>query len=708
MDPRIEAILARGRGQQLADAPKAEVKSGDEFMSNRILAAQPAKRSEIQRITALPIAQPLTDQEIEAINEMHVKQTALDDGFRLQRVQAEAIQIFSETGGLFAPIEVGGGKTLIALRCIGIAVENGLERVLLFVPPQVYSQLVNHDIAQARRWVSLGCSFFLMGGKSPDKRKQLAGGRRGCWVFPYSLLSRPDSYAILEAIRPELMIFDEAHALKNRGSARTKRILTYWRQYRPHVVALSGTMTSKSLNDYAHILMMCLREGAPVPLEATTVQEWAATLDSEQKQTEAFHGQKTGPGPLRPLIAWSNKHFPQTKLNFDVQGFRAAYQNRLLTAPGVVSSPADSLGVSLIIENMTAAMLSRPGGAQLVELIDRLEKEWLTPSGDEIEHAMLVWKWNSELTVGFYNSLIWPEVNDVATRLRITDDSAKELLLRSREYHSALQNYHKELRTWFRTRPHRPGLDTPMVVGNNMSRRGAQDVGNDLFKAWDNKQQKDFPERIERLSIPVRVCDFKLMQAIEWAKNHPAGGIIWYRHQEVGVWMQELLELAGVDSIHCPAGKPANVFLTSEGAAEACKGKILVCSIGAHGEGKNLQYLQDQLFLQLPVSEKSAEQAIGRTHRKGQQADEITVTTMINGTYDEMALAALLNDALYVRETMNSPRKILIATWNPMPIIYGSSVLIRAGAQAKMLNARQQLLLQERFENQQLERKKNE
>jgi hypothetical protein len=49
---------------------------------------------------------------------------------------------------------------------------------------------------------------------------------------------------------------------------------------------------------------------------------------------------------------------------------------------------------------------------------------------------------------------------------------------------------------------------------------------------------------------------------------------------------------------------------------------------------------------------------------------------------------------------MNSPRKVLIATWDPLPTIYTSSVLIRAGANAKMLNARQQLLLSERFQKQ--------
>jgi hypothetical protein len=699
VDPRIEAILNRGKNrppvQPVQQTPRM---TSEEFVSNRVLNKHPLKKSEIQRITNLPIADPLSDDEIDAINDQHVKPEAAADGFRLQRVQAEALQIFSEQGGLFAPIEVGGGKTLIGLRAVGIAIEQGLKRVMMFVPPQVYSQLVNHDIAQVRRWVPLGCSFYLLGGKSPAKRKQMAGGRRGCWVMPYSLLSRPDSFELLEQIRPDLMIFDEAHNLKNRGAARTKRIMTYWRRFRPHVVAMSGTMTSKSLNDYAHLLLMCLRDGAPVPLDANTVQEWAATIDSEQKQTEAFHGKKTGPGPLRPLIVWSNKNFPKEQLDFTTTGFRSAFMNRLMTTPGVVASPADSLGVSLVIENERADKMASTGGALLQELTDQLEEHWVSPCGDEIEHAMLIWKWNSELSAGIYNSLIWPDEDALAGRLNIRSSVSKDLLERSKSYHSGLQYYHKELRTWFRNYPHRPGLDTPMLIGGNMARYGHRDVGEVLYKAWKNKNDLKGDDIIERDKLPVRVCDYKIKMALKWAQKQEDGGIVWFHHKEVGLWLNEVLTAAGLPVIYCPAGKAANQFLTSPDAAEKCAGKILICSISSHGTGKNLQFMQNQLFAQLPISEMAFEQAIGRTHRKGQEADEIYIGTLVTSTYDEMALSALLNDALYVRETMNSPRKILIASWNPMPIIYGSAVLIRAGAQANMLNARQQQQLQERFQ----------
>lgn len=692
MDPRVAAILARS-GKPAEEPSKPQ--NGMDWVVGRALQGQPEKKSEISRIIELPIAEPITEDEIQALQTVHIKPQAYAEGFRLQRVQVEALQFFIETGGLFAPIQVGGGKTLISLRCVGIAAEQGVERIALFVPPQVYSQLVNHDINWCRQRVSLGTTFYLMGGKSPKRRLELAGGRRGCWIVPYSLLSTEDSFELLERIRPQLMIFDEAHALKNRDAARTKRIRTYWRRYRPRCVCLSGTMTSKSLNDYAHLLMMSLGDGAPVPLEANMVQEWAAVLDSEQAQTETWHKPKTNAGPLRPLINWSNHHFKETKLEFDVRGFRQAFQNRLLTTPGVVSSPADALGTSLIIENIEADPMASSGGARLRELQKQLDELWVSPSGDETDHAMHVWKCHNELTAGIYNALVWPDAGQVAERHKISVDQATDLLERSKSFHIAQNDYHKVLRHWFTTHPHKPGLDTPMLVGASMSKHGARDVGNLLYSAWKRKEDLEFDNRLTRDSIPMRVCDYKIQQAVKWAAEQKRG-IIWYWHQEAGEWLSELLP----EALFFPAGKQSDRALTSPEAGSQLGNRILICSLPAHGTGKNLQYMQNQLFMQLAINETTMEQGIGRTHRKGQKADEVVVSTMISNTHDKMALGAILNDAIYVSETMNQPQKVLIATWNPMPTTYGHDVLTRAGAQAKILTARQQQLLHERFQQQ--------
>lgn len=688
----IEELLARKR-----KAPPEEPRVGrtaTDALVHRMLQDSPKVLSEIERICSIPIQQPFSDSDIDAIQQIHVKPEALDSGFRLQRVQAEAIQTFQETGAVFGPIEVGGGKTLLALRCLGIAFENGLQRACLFVPSQVHTQLVEHDIGWARKRVPLGYTVYALGGLNPQKRMALAGGRRGVWIVPYSLLSARDASELLERIRPELMMFDEAHLLKNRTAARTKRILTYLKAHPDtRVSALSGTMSSKSIKDYAHLITHTLGEGAPVPKDAQVVSDWAATIDSDQA-AEGHYQPRTATGPLRPLINWSNKNFPKTPLDFSVQGFRHAFRNRLLTTPGVVSSPADSLGTSLYIEN-----ISVPSHTPLLkQLQDQLEELWLTPSGDEIEFAMQKWKWATELSAGIYNDLVWPDAGQIAERRRIAPGDAEEFLKRSKDHHKLQQAYHKELRGWFQGHAHKPGLDTPMLVGASMARYGDRDVGSKLYTAWLTMKNAEFDEMVERDSVPVRVCDYKMQATIKLMKASDLGeGIVFYHHQTAGNWLVELAQAAGLPAVHCPAGKAANDFLTSAGAESRCRGKWLICSISAHGTGKNLQFLSDQIYLQIPHNEMTAQQSIGRTHRQGQKADSVTCTTLISNPQDELILASLLNDSIYMLETTASQRKLLQANWNPMPTVYGTHQLQRAGLQSKVLTAKQQLMLTERF-----------
>ena len=165
---------------------------------------------------------PADDREI--MEEGLVLAQAREDGFELFQEQIDSIMEFDECEGLFGPIAVGKGKTFVTILCAAVAYTKGVERSILLVPAKVYGQLVTVDIPMARRLLNLfGLSFTLIGGEDPKRRRALTtSSRRGCYVIPHSLMSRPDASDMLDAIGPDLVIIDEAHYYKNRRAACSK------------------------------------------------------------------------------------------------------------------------------------------------------------------------------------------------------------------------------------------------------------------------------------------------------------------------------------------------------------------------------------------------------------------------------------------------------------------------------------------------------
>ena len=97
------------------------------------------------------------------------------------------------------------------------AFRKGIDSSVLFVPSQVYSQLMRFDVPWARKRVPLAVPFMFMGGRTQAARRSLASsGKRGCYVMPYSLLSTRDSEELLDKIRPGLIQLDEGHNLRAR------------------------------------------------------------------------------------------------------------------------------------------------------------------------------------------------------------------------------------------------------------------------------------------------------------------------------------------------------------------------------------------------------------------------------------------------------------------------------------------------------------
>lgn len=655
-----------------------------------------SETSEMKRILSLPVIEPMSEEQLERFSRDRVLAPAYEEGFRLLPTQAMGLKAYEDYAGLMGPIGVGLGKTILTLMIANHAYQKGIERIVLFIPPELLDQLTRKDIKDARKVVPITYPVHVLGGRPRGVREQIArSGKRGLYIIPYSLLSTKDTEENLWSIKPELIIGDEAHRISNRDAARTRRVQRYIEEHNPECVFVSGTITSKTLEDYYHLMRSALKGNCPVPLMPSLAREWAALIDAGASDWagsgDGFQSQAKG--PLVPLVDWAKKRFPRTGFEESRKGFRKAYKYRLNSCPGVVSSGDAEVRSSIIFKNKPVEEPEKfKGWERLDELVKKVEQSWLTPNDDEIDHAIHTWKWLYELSAGFYNELVWPTKESLAERRNIGVSEAAALIERAKEHHSAHQDYTKALREWLLSTSV-PGLDTPLLVAGDMSRHGDKNVPASLYRLWKEVHDKDFEGRPERDSRSIRVCPFKVNTAADWAESTKGGGILWVHHQEMGRWMVDVLRERGIDSVYCPAGDAGNKNIVDPDNAN----KKIVASITAHGTGKNLQHFQEQIFVQWPRSAKTAEQVLGRLHRTGQKADEVPVNTINTIEFDHLNFAACLNDALYIHQTVGNRQKMVYGNYSPLPKIFPPAVLREKGMEPTVLDREAKSLMQKKF-----------
>lgn len=664
--------------------------------------ANPHGYHEIDRILKLPVTLPMSPEEVEAYSFYNSLAKAFqgdedNEPFRFYPTQAEALLAYDLFDGAFCPITVGDGKTLLCICIASKAFDKGKKKILYCMPSGTYGQLVIRDIPLARTWVPVTVPFTCMGHTTREKRLDQARSKRpGCYLLPYSCLSTEDSSELLDLIQPETIILDEAHEVSSMKAARTRRLRAYIEAQKElgnevELIPLSGTITDKQIRDYHWLIDQSLKNNSPLPHSPGMVAEWGAFIDAKAEYTGS------NAGPITHLIDWVRKNFPKKRLATDIAGFREAYMIRLNTAPGVVNSPGGSLKCSLTISNKKAEVdeVNDPTWTKLNELMDQITDDFLTPTGDQIEHAIHTFKWLYELSAGFYNKLVWPVADKFASTKKITTAQAAEMIERAKDHHDLHQIFSKKLREWLKDN-FRPGIDTPLLVRSNMAQRGQADVGRDLYAAWMDMKAAEFEGMPTRDSIPVRVCDYKIRAAVAWARSlHKGqGGIIWAWNKELVDWMAEEFEKAGLDPFIAKAGKEANVAFVKD--REKLKSRIILASM-AHAQGKQLEFLQHQLAIQWPRSARRAEQLLGRLHRKGQKADAVVMNTLNTTMFDHLNGAACLNDGLYIHQTTGNRQRIIYAGYNPLPLVFPPQVLRERGLEPKILNAKQQTLMAKLF-----------
>jgi hypothetical protein len=94
----------------------------------------------------------------------------------------------------------------------------------------------------------------------------------------------------------------------------------------------------------------------------------------------------------------------------------------------------------------------------------------------------------------------------------------------------------------------------------------------------------------------------------------------------------------------------------SEEIANERGDRSVVASIQAHGVGRNLQMFSSNLVVSCPSAGADWEQLLGRTHRQGQQADEVTYEYF--DTFDHEVKTAV-KDAEYIKGILGQDQRLL-------------------------------------------------
>ncbi len=624
------------------------------------------KSSEMDRIIGLPVVADIPKDIVTQFSKQVLLPTA--SWPELNQSQVASILSYIRFGGLLGAIGVGHGKTCISFKIADLAYTKGLRKIILLVPANCVGKTV-HELPELKQEISLNFPIHVLGGATKANRTRMSRETSGLFVMSYSQLSLKDTDELLKNISPELIIADEAHNLAHTTSSSTKRIKRYMDEFpKTEFCGMSGTLTSKGLHDYAHLCHWALKNNSPIPTIWSEVDEWGLALNStfsEHVYQRCF----------APLIIWARRQYPEeTFESSEVASLRKAYKYRLETAPGSITSGDAGVKSALLIQNIPVKNHEAyTGWDKLSEYMRQVEEFSMAPDGTEIMYSIHKFRYLHQLSAGIYLELYWPKIETINYRRETSDSESKDLLDRSQDHFKARQLYSSELRGWLEDSSI-SGLDSPMLLGTNMTHHGAKDVGDDLYVKWKYMKSKWFDDIIERDSRAHRVCEYKIHGAVLQAKKFKKSCIFWVYHNEVGKWLFEAMRDAGIDVLHAPAGKQGDVVMLNK----ANGNKIIVASIHAHGTGKNLQHFKQAYYVQFPRSATHSEQSLGRLHRQGYPYDVCTQYTNLTLDWDHQMLAATMADSLYIHQSQ-AKQKLLYADYEPVPKVFSPQVLKERG-----------------------------
>lgn len=615
----------------------------------------------------------------------------------LNVAQAWSLYEIGIVQGLEGAIGVGHGKTVLDILAPlaladawhaeavrrGQVAEREKYRALLLVPPGLVDQLDREYQLISQHFRVPSIVFH----NRPIRRECV--GEPWLHVYPYSKLSRAEATTFLGGLRPHAVIADESHNIGDPTSVRGGRVVDWFDVRAPEtrMANWTGSLTDKSLEDYAKLCEMALKNRSPLPRDPEVVKEWASAIDpspskkgedGKEETTAGAGGWSADPGALLEGLIATGCQEPGEHV---YKGFH----RRLVETLGFIATRAPAIAADLeIVErvphvddpyegnsgdhvpNKPRPDPTAPNGVEWPGIADCLEsvRGGVRPDGEELIEALPMARCARELASGFFYRWVFPR------------HEAETLI---KEWKKKRKAYRCEVREQLKSRTEH--LDSPYLcklaamrfygdipkggIVEMLDEETGELIAIDTtdLPMWECKSWpawRDIADKVQPATEPVWIDDFLARDAADWALKHR--GIVWYDHKAFGLMVAKLSGL----KMHGGGPEAGVRLLGGELGGKTYPGEdgkaSIICSIKSHGTGRDgLQHLFHEQYVANPMSTNEGwEQLMGRLHRIGQQSPKV-ITYFCRHTRElRRHVGQALSRAFYVQSTLGSSQKLRI------------------------------------------------